>query len=152
MLNITEKISVTIDQANIILSRTEFNDSKCSTVEPIKGNGINNAVFRIFLTNLQQQSPKSLILLISPEHEGLRIKNTVNVIQYVTTHSNIPVPRLYHFETNAQLSIFGFPYVLMEDLKGKLLSCCLNDLSIEKKKILSTQLADILVMLQNLKF
>ncbi|KAG5950826.1 hypothetical protein E4U57_007347 [Claviceps arundinis] len=68
------------------------------------------------------------------------------------SRTTIPVPEVFAFDVSPS-NEFGFPYVLLEGLKGKTLeSTMAQEVPVDYKHHVASQLADVLYQLENLTF
>ncbi|KAF7553693.1 hypothetical protein G7Z17_g3435 [Cylindrodendrum hubeiense] len=81
----------------------------------------------------------------------LRDNSEIATCRYVKSHTNIPVPEIYHVDLDPDNDV-GAPYVLMEKMPGKDLYNMWDDLAIDHKKAVLTQITSVIVQLASLKF
>lgn len=80
-----------------------------------------------------------------------KTESELATIEYVRTHTSIPVPQIYLVNYNEN-HVVGAPFVLMEYLDGEKLSTVWKDLTLEQKLDVVGQVAHVLGQLSELKF
>ncbi|KAI5859873.1 kinase-like domain-containing protein [Durotheca rogersii] len=87
----------------------------------------------------------------SREH-AIDMLSEVATLKTLKSRSSIPVPRVYGFDTSPN-NPFGFPYIFMECLRGRVLSSTIaRQVPIAYHQKVAGQLADVLFQLENLTF
>ena len=81
-----------------------------------------------------------------------RIASEVASMEYVATHTRIPIPRVIAYSTEPDGGGFGSPYILMSKLEGVQLSSIWDDMVDEKRIIILRQVVDIILQLSSLRF
>ncbi|KAK4619484.1 hypothetical protein CLAFUW4_11435 [Fulvia fulva] len=78
-------------------------------------------------------------------------ESEVATMRYVKKHTSIPVPEVYFVNYNSD-HVVGAPFILMELLEGVALQKIWHDLSLDHKKAVISQVADVKAQLASLKF
>ncbi|CAG8588594.1 10656_t:CDS:1 [Ambispora leptoticha] len=86
-----------------------------------------------------------------PEYPHWKTESEVAVMEYVRLNTNIPVPKVYHWNSSINNPV-GAEYILMERLPGGRLCDIWSDLSIEKKKLVLLKVIEIQLALKKLMF
>ncbi|KIM43577.1 hypothetical protein M413DRAFT_42188, partial [Hebeloma cylindrosporum] len=75
----------------------------------------------------------------------------VATMEYVESHTNIPVPHVYHHSAHAKGEV-GSPYILMSKVEGVPLVSVWDDMDDERRRIILRQVIDILLELWSQRF
>ncbi|CAG8453811.1 kinase-like domain-containing protein [Gigaspora rosea] len=86
-----------------------------------------------------------------PEYPRWKTESEVAVIEYVRLNTNIPVPKIYYWNSSIDNPV-GAEYILMERLPGRRLCNVWSDYTMEKKKIILSKVIDIQLALKKLTF
>lgn len=115
--------------------------------------GMNNIVLK--LTFSDDVSWVARFQYISPpdkDENGFELLSEVATLRTLRNRTTIPVPQVFAFDVSTA-NEFGFPYMLMECLKGHTLSSSIaRHVPTEHHPRVATQLADVLFQLRNLTF
>jgi len=115
----------------------------------IEGHGINSAIYDI----LANDDKNYILKLCNKNFQSVRTKSEVFSMKYCRKNTTIPVPHIYDFEPNAEESVIGKEYILMEKIEGvKLTPEIFNSFTLEQKINLGKSMAQILCTLQNIRF
>jgi len=80
-----------------------------------------------------------------------RIASEVATMEYIMSHTKIPVPHVYHHSAHAEGDVRS-PYILMSKVEGVQLSSVWNDMDDEKRRVVLRQVIDIYLELWSLRF
>ena len=80
-----------------------------------------------------------------------QIASEVATMEYIESHTNIPVPRIYHHSAHAEGDVRS-PYILMSKIEGVSLFSVWNDMDDEKRRVMLRQVIDIYLELWSHRF
>lgn len=88
-----------------------------SSVEPLEDGGP-SFINSVYLINLKDD--RQLILKIgNPIWKAAKTLNEVAALKFLRAHTNVPVPDVLAFQADAEASLIGYEYILMNRVKGK---------------------------------
>ena len=91
---------------------------------------------------------------MSTEHHSSiskRIESEVATMEYIESHTNIPVPHVIHYSAHAEGEVRS-PYIIMSKVEGVTLVSVWNDMDDDKRRIILRQVIDILLELWSHRF
>ena len=81
-----------------------------------------------------------------------RLSSEVATMQYVRTHTSIPIPRVIHHSVEVDSGGVGSPYMIMTKVDGVALYSVWDDMEDSKREIVLRQVVDILLELASQSF
>ncbi|CAG8844337.1 25706_t:CDS:2, partial [Racocetra persica] len=128
------------------------NNSPCQSQESTESNSENSIEQNINL-DVYKSPHQTYFTYNVPLYKNLakKTKSKVDVMEYICLNSNIPVPKVYYWNSSVN-NLVGSEYILMEYLSGIRLCDIWSDLSMEKKKMFLLKIIDIQLELKKLSF
>lgn len=125
---------------------TFFSHGRCTNITTLPRGGFHE------IRVLHFEDGWTCIARFTRDYEMLcKTESELATIEYVRTHTSIPVPQIYLVNYNEN-HVVGAPFVLMEYLDGQKLSGIWKDLTLEHKLSVIGQVAHVLGQLSELKF
>ncbi|KAH6844687.1 kinase-like domain-containing protein [Chaetomium sp. MPI-CAGE-AT-0009] len=149
-----------LDLAKLMDCASKALKAKCITAKKLT-RGLSHEVFVLQFQpeEVTDTTPPTLIQAnFSCIARFSRLSNTrakslseIATAQYLKRFSSIPVPEIYYYDLDPDNDI-GAPVVLMERMPGRHLNKIWDDLWLESKKSVLSQIASVIAQLSSLKF
>lgn len=141
-----EKINNLLNTVNFeLVEKVEFNES-C---------GVINKIFILNARNKEKPfESKDLILRINNPHAFWKQKrnaNEVAIMRYLKANSSIPVPLILSHSNDSSASPLGCEYILMERIKGRILSDLIDSANDEQIEFLIEQMFEFVGEIKAIK-
>lgn len=139
-------VTLNLEGANLILQR--HLGLPCKMIKEIK-RGFNNRVY--IVTADKPSEPLSFIIRLSGIHwTKLKTEAEVAAIIYLKKKcTELPVPKIYGYCSDRQLSGIGHEYIVMEHMRGIPLDDVFSGMVADEQKIVMSQITDILVQIKS---
>ena len=141
-----EPLELVFDKLRLMEHASEALSSSCKLVTKMT-RGTNH---EIFLLDFESGYKCNGRLTRVKDHPR-KATSEIATLRYVKQHTNIPVPEILYHDLDSANDV-GVPFVLMEKLPGRHLYKIWEDLSLDHKKAVLSQMASVLVQFASLEF
>ena len=129
-------LSLTLQQADTVLSRWLKCDVVCERIEALKGGMINTALRLTF-----EQSPFTAVIKLNTDPDSSGLQSEYMRLDYLKTHTRLPVPTAYHYAPADQA--MPYSYLLLETIPGT--NMAQVDLAPKDRSAIERELAETLI-------